>query len=71
MQGIKAHAESTSTRRESTNICRKSRMREDSNPRSPQRDAGFQDRNLKPLRHSSQVFLRQTHGNLATFAIFF
>ena len=36
-------------------------MREDSNPRSPQGDAGFQDRDLKPLRHSSQPFLHKTH----------
>ena len=30
-------------------------MREDSNPRSPEEDAGFQDRDLKPLRHSSRL----------------
>ena len=37
-------------------ICQKSRMREDSNPRSSKEDAGFQDRDLKPLRHSSYLF---------------
>lgn len=38
-------------------------MREDSNPRSPQGDAGFQDRDFKPLRHSSQTFSHKTHAS--------